>query len=441
MISTPALGPGQVGNSYTADFYAINGTTPYTFAVTSGALPDGFTMTPAGHMSGTAVRAASFNFTITATDATTAQATQNYTLVVTGGGLSLASPTTLPTAQINAVYTNALMINGGTAPYNVSVTGSGLPPGLAMSAAGVLSGTPTVAGTYSFPVSITDSATPQAGTSATLTLTVSAPSTAMVNVDTTKVLATVPASAYGIFTGVYDPKLSDTGALPALLKLTGTNMMRYPGGGYADSFHWAQHAISPIYASSAPACGQVQNGFLAAHTDFGSFVRTLQATGSQAVITVNYGSSVADSTGTVRYGTDGQKTCSEPNTFGQPQEAAAWVAYANGSPASTQVIGVDNVGFDWKTVGFWATLRASQPLASDDGYNFLRLGLAAPIGSATGKSATKCTTTAGTRTAISTTICTRPLSIRMATTRADTCPAPVCRSFRPQPMERTRWLT
>ena len=53
-------------------------------------------------------------------------------------------------------------------------------------------------------------------------------------------------------------------------------------------------------------------------------------------------------------------------------EAAAWVAYANGSPANTLALGTDAKGRNWQTVGYWAALRAAAPLASDDGYNFLR---------------------------------------------------------------------
>jgi alpha-L-arabinofuranosidase len=37
------------------------------------------------------------------------------------------------------------------------------------------------------------------------------------------------------------------------------------------------------------------------------------------------------------------------------------------------VIGKDSTGNDWKTAGYWATMRASAPLGDDDGYNFLRI--------------------------------------------------------------------
>src|SRR6185503_1712374 len=65
---------------------------------------------------------------------------------------------------------------------------------------------------------------------------------------------------------------------------------------------------------------------------------------------------------------------------GLPQEAAAWVAYANGLPTDTHVIGVDPTGTDWKTTGYWAGLRAGTPITPDDGKNFLRIGRAAPVG-------------------------------------------------------------
>ena len=42
-------------------------------------------------------------------------------------------------------------------------------------------------------------------------------------------------------------------------------------------------------------------------------------------------------------------------------------------------IGLDSTGHDWKTVGYWATLRSSSPLDSDDGYNFLRIHRTLPL--------------------------------------------------------------
>ena len=71
---------------------------------------------------------------------------------------------------------------------------------------------------------------------------------------------------------------------------------------------------------------------------------------------------------TVNYGT------------GSTNEAAAWVAYANGSTTNTLSLGVDQFGTNWQTVGYWASLRAAAPLGQDDGKNFLRISRAAPLG-------------------------------------------------------------
>lgn len=59
---------GITGVSYSEQISAQGGVTPYSFAVTGGALPTGTSMTSAGLISGTPSVAATFNFTVTVTD-------------------------------------------------------------------------------------------------------------------------------------------------------------------------------------------------------------------------------------------------------------------------------------------------------------------------------------------------------------------------------------
>jgi hypothetical protein len=64
--------------------------------------------------------------------------------------------TSLPGGSINVPYSNTLAATGGEPPYNWSVVGGSLPPGLGLSSAGVISGTPTAGGMYSVTVQVGD---------------------------------------------------------------------------------------------------------------------------------------------------------------------------------------------------------------------------------------------------------------------------------------------
>jgi hypothetical protein len=66
------------------------------------------------------------------------------------------APSTLPAATAGVAYTHTLVASGGTGPYNFAVTAGAVPAGLTLSAAGVLSGTPTTAGNPAFTIRATD---------------------------------------------------------------------------------------------------------------------------------------------------------------------------------------------------------------------------------------------------------------------------------------------
>ncbi len=62
------------------------------------------------------------------------------------------APAGLGEAQAGTAYSQTLTATGGTGPYTFAVTGGTLPPGLALSNSGQLTGTPTQGGSYTFTV-------------------------------------------------------------------------------------------------------------------------------------------------------------------------------------------------------------------------------------------------------------------------------------------------
>jgi hypothetical protein len=171
-----------------------------------------------------------------------------------------------------------------------------------------------------------------------------------VTIDASKLRNIVGFRAFGIQANVHDGSLVSPQVV-SLLNAAAINTLRYPGGGYADTFHWSKYKATPWQGEKTP-----KNGDYSPNNNFGFFVRLLEyVKNGTAVITVNYGSNMAGNGGAA------------------PEEAAAWVAYCNGDPSDNKVIGKDSSGYDWKTVGYWATMRASLPLGDDEGFNMLRI--------------------------------------------------------------------
>jgi prepilin-type N-terminal cleavage/methylation domain-containing protein len=157
-ITTATMPDGQVGAGYSQTLTANGGMTPYTtWAIIAGSLPTGLSInTSTGVISGTPTAAGTFNFTIRVTDSASHTATKALSIYI---GFTI-SPTSLPNGVVNAAYSQTLTASGGTTPYTWSRTGS-LPTGLSLNTStGVISGTPTATGTFSFTISVTDSAAP-----------------------------------------------------------------------------------------------------------------------------------------------------------------------------------------------------------------------------------------------------------------------------------------
>lgn len=175
-IQTASLPGSVVGDSYSQTLQATGGDGTYAWTVSSGALPAELTLGAAtGTISGTTVTAGTFTFTIQVTSGGQT-ATREFSIVV-----SFPPPTVSTTVLLNATvgtaYSTTLQAAGGDGTYLWAITTGTLPDGISLNnASGVISGTPTAAGTTNFTVQVTS-----AGQTATqaLSLTVVHPTPAI----------------------------------------------------------------------------------------------------------------------------------------------------------------------------------------------------------------------------------------------------------------------
>ena len=155
----PPPPPAPAGTPISLSFAATGGVSPITYALspTSAPLPPGLTLNPAtGLVSGTPTTPGTYTFTVTATDSTGAGASATATVVVKAA--FAITPITPPQGAVGSSYSAQLAATGGTAPVTFALSGgTTLPPGLTLSPAGLISGTPTTAGTFPFTVTATDS--------------------------------------------------------------------------------------------------------------------------------------------------------------------------------------------------------------------------------------------------------------------------------------------
>lgn len=161
ILSPATLPAGTIGTSYSQSVSASGGIGPYSYIVSAGALPNGLALsTPSGVISGIPITSGQFIFTITATDANSCPGSRPYSIVIpvsTGCPTIVVAPATLPATTIGIPYSQVVSASGGVAPYAFAVSGGSLPPGLALaSASGVISGTPTTPGAFSFTITATD---------------------------------------------------------------------------------------------------------------------------------------------------------------------------------------------------------------------------------------------------------------------------------------------
>jgi len=207
IISTTSVPHGWlwVGVAYSQTLAATGGTTPYTWSIASGTLPDGLSLdSSSGVISGTPISPGTWDFTVQVSDSGGGTATATFTIQVTvsGGGTptaDLSITTSVPDGEVGVAYSQTLAATGGTTPYTWSITSGTLPDGLGLdSSTGLISGTPISLGTFPFTIRVTDSG----GGAATAALSI------IINTAPTISTASLPDGGVGV---AYSQTLAATG--------------------------------------------------------------------------------------------------------------------------------------------------------------------------------------------------------------------------------------
>jgi len=177
LVINPAALPGAVINvPYSTTLTSVGGKGPFTWALSSGTLPPGLTISTAGVISGTPTTLGTTSFKVSVTDSQTPVAAVDVAteMITVNPPLSITT-SSLTAGAIGVPYTASLAASGGVPPYIWSITSGSLPAGLSLSSSGAISGTPTNQETQNFTVQVSDSQTPAATATANLSLTINGP--------------------------------------------------------------------------------------------------------------------------------------------------------------------------------------------------------------------------------------------------------------------------
>jgi hypothetical protein len=170
VVSPTPTSPIYTGQAFSHTFTADIAFGTKTFAVQALPLPPGLSLSSAGVVSGTPTTAGSYPLTIRATTAAGGYEYSgflDFILVVADPAAAFTSGPP-PGGVVDTPYSFAFLA-GGDSGIAFSHSGGNLPPGLSLAADGVLSGTPTTAGTYAFVVTATGTDT-SAEQNATITI-------------------------------------------------------------------------------------------------------------------------------------------------------------------------------------------------------------------------------------------------------------------------------
>jgi large repetitive protein len=167
-IQNQSVPGGTIGQPYSVTFTAMSVTntnpiqgsvTSATWSIQSGSLPAGVTFSSAGVLSGTPTAEGTFTFVVRAQGGGGTVDTETETLVVRQP-VVVSSPFNRGAAatksEVGVPFSAALTATGGNGAFTWALASGALPEGVQLGTNGTISGTPTIAGRFTFAVKVTD---------------------------------------------------------------------------------------------------------------------------------------------------------------------------------------------------------------------------------------------------------------------------------------------
>jgi len=218
ILSACPLQDGTVGTPYSVALLASGSSSGYLWSVDDPySLPPGVGVSRNGQLAGTPLAPGTYIFNLharTVAISTTQPAQSLCRMTVHPAAVQMTSGCALPNATLGVPYSQVLSTDGGYGPYQYSLIGQ-LPLGLGLTLGGLVAGTPTVADTFQFQVSVTDNRGGQ--TSQSCSVTVNSPAFKLASV------CPLPAAVTGVAYNATLPSgyvWSLSGTLPSGLALS-----------------------------------------------------------------------------------------------------------------------------------------------------------------------------------------------------------------------------
>jgi M6 family metalloprotease-like protein len=174
IIGTPP--EARVSVAYSHTLTATGGPGGYTWAVQSGSLPGGLSLSVAGEVSGTPTTAGTSVATVRVTSGSL---TADAGLTIGVATALSASAGTPPAGIMGATYNHQLTATGGTGSYSWAVQSGALPTGLGLAANGLVTGIAAATGSFNATARVTSGSQTA---DVTVAISVTAPTLATANV-------------------------------------------------------------------------------------------------------------------------------------------------------------------------------------------------------------------------------------------------------------------